>query len=359
MYFVNESAVNLERIVYQNNRKDYLRLDLNENPGGLPEEFISDVLSEITPGFISQYPETYDFTEALAKFLNVTSNNICLVNGSSEGIRHIIEAFTSINGRIVGVSPSYAMYEVYAKMYDRNFVPIKYTDDLQMPVERIIEQLTPDTQLLILLNPNNPIGNAYTEDEFEQILKRSIENEITILIDEAYMYFYNNTFIDTALKNAHVFVTRTFSKLFSLGGLRLGYIVGQEKDVKVIQNLCTPHNTNAVAMLFAQRIIEKEGLLDSIISKQLDGKEYLIADLRANGYEVNAQEGNFIFIKPQYKDADELVVLLREKERILVKAYDKVGCLGKCLRVTTGERKYMDQFLTALYSLDKVNFFSM
>lgn len=357
MYYINKTVAGLERIVYQNNRKDYLRLDLNENPGGLPKEFISEVVSEITPEFISQYPETQGFTDALANFLEVSPGNICLVNGSSEGIRHIIEAFTSVNGRIVGVVPSYAMYEVYAKMYDRKFVPVRYTDDLKMPIEKITEQLTPDTQLLILLNPNNPIGNAYSEEEFDRILEVAIANEIAVLIDEAYMYFYNNSFINAAIGNAHVFVTRTFSKLFSLGGLRLGYVVGQEKDVKLIQNLCTPHNTNAVAMLFAQRIIEKEGLLESMIGKQLDGKSYLISELRAKEYEVNAQEGNFIFVKPKNADADELVGLLKEKERILVKSYPGVGRLGKCLRVTTGERKYMDRFLSALCALDKKNSF--
>ena len=65
-------------------------MDLNENPGGLPEDFVNKVISEITPGLISQYPETEPFEKCLADFLNVKKENICLVNGSSEGVRHII-----------------------------------------------------------------------------------------------------------------------------------------------------------------------------------------------------------------------------------------------------------------------------
>ena len=95
-----------------------------------------------------------------------------------------------------------------------------------MPVERIINALTPDVELLILVQPNNPLGNAYTEDEFARILAAAGKNEITILIDEAYHYFYSGTFINTALTRQHVFVTRTFSKLFSLAGCRLGYVAG-------------------------------------------------------------------------------------------------------------------------------------
>ena len=130
MYYVNPNLVNLKRIVYQNNRKEYLRLDLNENPGGLPQEFINKVLSNITPEFVSQYPETLEFETCLAKFLGVEHDNLCIVNGSSEGIRHIIEAFSAPGGKIVGAVPSYAMYQVYAEMYGREFVEVHYNDEL-------------------------------------------------------------------------------------------------------------------------------------------------------------------------------------------------------------------------------------
>lgn len=352
MYYINENLVGLERISYQDNRKDYLRLDLNENPGGLPQDFIQQVLSEITPDFISQYPETKDFTECLTNFLNVERENICLVNGSSEGIRYIIEAYTSPGGKIVGVTPSYAMYEVYAKMYGREFISIEYEEDLTFDVDKIIKSMGQGVQLLILLNPNNPIGNIYTNEQFEQMLKAAKQQEVTVLIDEAYMYFYPNSFIDAAIKQDHVFVTRTFSKLFSLGGCRLGYVVGQKKEIKMIQNLCTPHNTNAFAMRFAQRILETDGMLDTMIAKQLEGKRYLINSLMENNYQIHAEEGNFIFIKPKYLDADTLICKMKDEKGILIKSYDGIGKLGKCLRVTTGEKKFMECFVDALIDLE-------
>lgn len=166
MYYVNQNLVDLHRIVYQNNRKEYLRLDLNENPGGLPQEFIDEVLNDITPKFVSQYPETLEFENCLAKFLNVNNDNLCLVNGSSEGIRHIIEAFSAPGGKIVGVVPSYAMYQVYAQMYGREFIQVKYNDDLTISADTIIDALSEDVDLLVLLNPNNPVGNAYSNEEF-------------------------------------------------------------------------------------------------------------------------------------------------------------------------------------------------
>ena len=178
MYFINPRIKNLHRIFDQNERKDYLRLDLNENPGGLPQDFISKVLSDVTPQFVSQYPETLEFTEKLAEFLGTDISHLCIVNGSAEGIRYIIQAFTSENGRIVGVVPSYFMFQIYSEMYGREFVKVPYNEDLTMDVENIIDTLTDDTQLLILLNPNNPMGNVYSDDPAVPMYRFSGSNDL-------------------------------------------------------------------------------------------------------------------------------------------------------------------------------------
>lgn len=353
MYYVNENLIELVRIFDQNERKDYLRLDLNENPGGLSQEFINEVLKDVTPRFVAEYPETLEFTETLAAFHNTDISHICVTNGSSEAIRQVIEAFTSPKGKIVGVTPSYFMFQIYAQMYGRTFIPVEYTEDLQMPIENIIAKLTDDVQMLILLNPNNPMGNTYTKDEMEQLLNIAAEKQITVLIDEAYMYFYPVSFIDYALTREHIFVTRTFSKLFSLAGCRLGYVVGWPEGIKMVQKLSTPHNTNAFAMAFAQKIIQTDGMIDELVQKHSEGKQFLIESLNSQGYIVNAKEGNFIFIKPKNKDADEIVKSMKTEKKILIKSYSGIGSMGKALRVTTGEKKYMKVFFDALLDLDK------
>lgn len=352
MYYENELIRDVERVFYQDNRDQFLRLDLNENPGGLSEDFIAETLSEVTPNFVSQYPEMLEFTQALADFLDCEKDNICVVNGSSEGVRFVIEAFTSPGGRIVGVTPSYAMYQVYAEMYGREFVGVPYEQDLSMPVENILACITPETQLAIVLNPNNPMGNVYSNEEVERIVAKCRECEVTLLIDEAYIYFYPNELLHYALEEEHIFVTRTFSKLFSMAGLRLGYVVGWPAGIKMLQKLCTPHNVNAVAMLFARKMLQTPGMIDDLVRKQLAGKAFLVDELEKHGYEVNAKEGNFIFIKPK-TDPDTLVQRMQDEKKILIKTYDGVGELGKCLRVTTAEEKYMRIFLDALLDLDE------
>lgn len=351
MYYLNSSIEKLVRVFDQNERKDYLRLDLNENPGGLPQEFIDTVLSDITPQFVAQYPETLHFTEVLAKHLNTDISHICLVNGSSEGIRYIIQAFTSVKGRIVGVVPSYFMFQIYSEMYDREFVKVPYNEDLSMDINKIISELTDDTQLLVLLNPNNPMGNVYTEEEFKTILDVCHKKQITVLIDEAYHYFYPKTFIDYALSERHILVTRTFSKLFSMAGCRLGYVVGHPEEIKMVQKFCTPHNTNAFAMKFAEAVLETPGVLDSLICNFNEGRQYLIDTLDANGYRHKGEAGNFIFIEPK-TDAQTIVDRMKTEKKILIKAYPNVGEFGNCLRVSIGEKKYMKIFMDALLEID-------
>lgn len=352
MYYLDSKIESLYRIFDQNERKDYLRLDLNENPGGLPQEFIDDALKDVTPQFVAQYPETLHFTEVLASFLDTDISHLCLVNGSAEGIRYIIQAFTSPEGRIVGVVPSYFMFQVYSEMYGRNFVKVPYNEDLTMDVDNIINELTDDTQLLILLNPNNPMGNVYSEEEFLKIMTVANDKQITVLIDEAYHYFYPGTFINYALNHEHVFVTRTFSKLFSMAGCRLGYVAGWPEGVKMVQKLCTPHNTNAFALKIAEKIIETPAVLQSLIDKFNEGRSWLIETLDRNGYEHKGEAGNFIFIKTR-TDAQKIVERMKTEKKILIKSYPNVGEFGTCLRVSIGEKKFMERFIEALFDIDK------
>lgn len=352
MYYLDTKIENLHRIFDQNERKDYLRLDLNENPGGLSYDFIKMVINNVTPQLVAQYPETLHFTELLAQYLGTNIGHLCLVNGSSEGIRYIIQAFTSPGGRIVGVVPSYFMFQIYSEMYGRNFVKVPYDSELNMDVNNIIAELTDDTQLLILLNPNNPMGNVYTDEEFEAIFRAASKKQVNILIDEAYHYFYPKTFMRYALDREHIFVTRTFSKMFSMAGCRLGYVAGWPEGVKMVQKLCTPHNTNALALLFAEKILESPDLIDELIRNFNEGRNYLISELDRLGYPHKGEAGNFLFIKPK-TDARKIVERMKDEKKILIKTYPDVGKFGDCLRVTIGEKKYMEIFISALLELDK------
>ena len=105
-------------------------------------------------------------------------------------------------------------------------------------------------------------------------------------------------------------------------------------------------------MKFAQKIIETPDILQSLIDKFNEGRSYLIETLDINGYAHKGEAGNFIFIKTN-TDAEIIVRRMKEEKKILIKSYPNVGEFGTCLRVSIGEKKYMQQFLNALFEIDK------
>lgn len=179
-----------------------------------------------------------------------------------------------------------------------------------------------------------------------------VRKKITLLVDEAYHYFYPKTFIKYALNNKRVLVTRTFSKLFSMAGCRLGYVCGHLEDIKYVQKFCTPHNTNAFAMLFAENILTTPDMVDGLVEKFNTGREYLVEELDRYGYRHKGEAGNFIFVAPK-TDAAVIVDRMKVEKRILIKTYPNVGEFGDCLRVSIGEKQYMEKFVSALLELDK------
>lgn len=112
------------------------------------------------------------------------------------------------------------------------------------------------------------------------------------------------------------------------------------------------HNTNAFAMLFAEKVLTTPGMLDSLITKFNGGRKYLVDSLDKNGYRHKGEAGNFIFIEPK-TDAQTVVDRMKAEKKILIKAYPNVGEFGNCLRVSIGEEKYMKQFMDALLEIDQ------
>ena len=131
----------------------------------------------------------------------------------------------------------------------------------------------------------------------------------------------------------------------------MGYVVGYPDDIRYVQKFCTPHNTNAFAMKFAEAIIEEPGMVEGLIQKFTEGRNYLIDTLNANGYQHKGEAGNFLFIKPK-TNAQTIVNRMKFEKKILIKTYSNVGEFGDCLRVSIGEKKYMEQFINALLEID-------
>ena len=195
MYYVNENIRDCVRVYPEQGRRPYLRLDMNENPEGLPKAFVDSVLAEITPEYLATYPEPDVFKQKYADYLGVKPENLCLTNGSVMAIRYILETFVKKGETVVTVAPSFEMYWVTCAMLGLNHVGVPYDDDLHISGQQIVDAIDGHTDLVALLNPNNPIGSVYTEAEVRAVIARAREVEAVVVIDEAYFYFNPNSFL--------------------------------------------------------------------------------------------------------------------------------------------------------------------
>lgn len=351
MYHVNEFIKGTERIFPPQGRYDYLRYDMNENPEGLPVEFVEEVKKEITPEFLSIYPEPDNFLNKYAAYLGVAPENVMCTNGSDMAIRYLLETFGEVGKKVVTVAPSFEMYWVNSSLLGYVHVPVPYEDDLTIDIQKIVDAIDDDTRIVVLLNPNNPVGNVYTEEEARRVIERAREVGAVVIVDEAYHYFYDGTFLNLVKEYDNVAMLRTFSKLFSIAALRLGVIVGDAKLVGYARNARLSFDANSVALLFAERLLDHPEIEEGLIKAEKEGKAYCLSELQGKGYEVKDCMGNFIFVDPVH-DAHEVAKRLEEEHKVLVKTFGS-GPLRNKLRVSIGSKKAMSLFLDAFLAVDQ------
>lgn len=346
---VNQYVKEMRRIFPPQGRYGKLRYDMNENPEGLPKEFVDSVLNEITPEFLAIYPEPDRFLKKYADFVGVKFENLVCTNGSDQAIRYLLETFGEVGKEVVTVAPSFEMYWVNCMLLGYKHVPVAYEPDLSLKIEKVIAAINENTRIVVLLNPNNPVGNVYTDEEFAAVQRRAEEVGALVIIDEAYHYFYSKTFLNQALAAPNVVVLRTFSKLMSLAAVRLGVVIGNPELIGYVRNLRLTFDANSIALLFAERLMDHPEIVEGLIKTQQEGKDWLLAELRERGYWCRDCMGNFIFIKT-HRDAHEVAKALEEKN-VLVHPYGN-PLLKDYIRVSTGSKQAMERFWEAFLSID-------
>lgn len=350
--YVNEDIKNTARVFPMQGRQEYLRYDMNENPEGLPDGFVRDVLKEITPEFLATYPEPDRFTNKYAEYMGVSPNNVVATNGSDMAIRYLLEVFGEKGKDVVTVSPSFEMYWVNCRILGLNHVPVSYHKDLTIDIDEVIGAITADTRIVVLLNPNNPIGNVYSADEAERIVKVAAGVGALVIVDEAYHYFWNESLVGLVGKYDNVAVLRTFSKLLSIPACRLGVIIASSDIIQYVKNVKLTFDVNSIALLFGERILDTPELIQELVDIAKKGKEYTIQRLVELGYDFHKCEGNYILIRTK-NPARDVAGLLEKEKKILVHAYGH-ELLKDYIRVTIGSVNAMEKFFKAFCEVENL-----
>ena len=175
-------------------RLNYLRLDKNENIAALPLKIVDRLRGRITSDFVSAYPDIGPLYGKIAKQIGCPKDHIYIGSGSDAIIKSVFEAFIAPRDKVLLVSPTYAMFYVYVKMFEARLLEVFYEEDLSLSVDEIIRKIRKERpKLICIANPNSPTGTVIAPEGLKRIIHTAQREGSIILIDEAYYLFYNKT----------------------------------------------------------------------------------------------------------------------------------------------------------------------
>jgi histidinol-phosphate aminotransferase len=326
-------------------RQSKLRLDINENIAGWPESVIREVLSSITPGDLATYPETHALYAGIARRHGVTTGHVLVANGSELVIRSVFEAFLGPGSELLILDPSFAMFEVYGRLYGADIVKVPFGPRLDASVEAVLGRLTSKTRVVAIANPNNPTGTVFSPADLLAITTRAADLDCLVLVDEAYFYFYRETMAPLVAEFGNLIVTRTFSKAFGLAGVRIGYALGAPAVMEIVQKLQPIDHASVFAVKFGQYAIEHEELAWEYAREVAAGKTYLVEALRALGLVVVDSHANFILVD---LGGDRERVIRELQDSVLLGTTVRLPFPNEYIKITVGPVREMERLVGAL-----------
>ena len=275
-----------------------VKLASNENPLGPSPEALKAIGNSFAD--LNRYPDGagYYLKKALSETLSVGEEELILGNGSNELLDIAARTFMKAGDEAVMASPSFVVYAMAVQSVGGMSVqvPLKnYTHDLAAMAEAV----TPKTKIIFIANPNNPTGTFTRNDELDRLMEK-VTDEVLVVIDEAYYEYVSAPDYADSMKHfrngKNILILRTFSKIYGLAGLRIGYGIAR-KDLLIDMNrLREPFNTNSLAQKAALAALgDREHVANSRRVNE-EGKQYLYQELASLGISAVPTEANFIYI---------------------------------------------------------------
>jgi histidinol-phosphate aminotransferase len=324
-----------------------IKLASNENPLGpspLALQAIRDNLNKI-----NRYPDGSGFylKSRLADIFGLNRDRIIIGNGSNELIELIIRTFLSPGEEVIQAFPTFLVYEkiVTGAGGESVTVPLK---DFRIDLDGISGAITPKTKIIFVNNPNNPTGSAFSRDEAASFL-RSVPDDILIVLDEAYIEFVTDRDIANGLDflkdYKRLILLRTFSKLYGLAGLRIGYGFASEELIDYMNRVRQPFNANSLAQAAATAALGDTEFISATLKLVRDGLTYLYGQLDTLGLEYMPTQTNFFLIRMPLGGKKVYELMLREG--VIVRSMESYG-LKEYIRINVGLPEENERFIRTL-----------
>ncbi len=292
-----------------------------------------------------------DLRNKLAQKFNLDSNQFIFGAGSDEVISMITKTYVSEGSEVITCAPTFPQYKAGTVQLGGKIIEVPLTKDYRFDLQGIIDQITDQTKIIFVANPNNPTGTIITADEQLAFIKQ-IPKDIIIVMDEAYVeYIKDATYPDSIpllAQYENMMVLRTFSKMYGLASLRIGFGMGHPELIEKINRVRNPFNVSTAAQVAAVASLEDSSFVDRTYEANVESKTYTYQRCESLGLGYIKSYANFVMIDFN-KPSDEMFLALQSKGYI-VRPGHALGMPGY-QRVSLGTKEQMKGFFDTVEAI--------
>jgi histidinol-phosphate aminotransferase len=324
-----------------------IHLNFNENPYG-PSPKALQALDSCGP-VAARYPHTtyLQLSDALAKNYGMSRENIALGCGSTEILRCVDMAFLGPGKNVVAAQPTFEAVLDYARITHADPVKIPLTADHRHDLPKMAAACTSKTGVVYVCNPNNPTGTIVTREELATFVP-AVPSSTLILVDEAYFDFaedpHYGSVAEWTQKYPNLVIARTFSKIYGMAGMRLGYAVGAKETIARISEQALQDNGNAAVLAAGLASLADTEHVMSCRDKMNGTRSWLCSELSKDGRSFIPSQTNFVMID-MHTDVQPIIDQFATRNILVGRRFPS---MNNFLRITIGTQQETEMFVTAL-----------
>ncbi|WP_202079994.1 histidinol-phosphate transaminase [Caldalkalibacillus salinus] len=337
----------IEEVKREYGLDEIIKLASNENPFGASPQ-VKEALQKEAAN-MALYPDgaSYNLRQGLARFYDVNEDQIVFGNGSDEIISFITRVYLDANANTIMATPTFPIYKTNAVIEGAEVIEVPLKDGVH-DLETMKGKVNDQTKVIWICNPNNPSGTYVSEDRIVAFLE-SISSDILVVLDEAYCEYASAEDYPDSTKLIdrfpNLFVMRTFSKIYGLASLRIGYGIGQASVVDLLNRVRAPFNANRFAQAAALAGLEDQDYVKECYDRNLEGLQQFYRAFEDMGLSYYPSQGNFVLVDTKRSGNEVFEALL--KQGIIVRSGEALG-FPTSIRITVGSQEQNEKIINVL-----------
>jgi len=346
---VYQAGKPIDEVARERGLTNISKLASNENPLG-PSPF---AIREMTRGLwdLHRYPDmhAYKLKSKLAEIYDLKLENIILGNGSEGIMAYIARAFLQPNDEVLTSENTFIGFYILARSVGAKLKTVPLTEDYRFDAKALAENITENTKVIYIANPNNPTGTYITKDEFDYLMKH-VPSHVLVILDEAYFEFavQQDDYPDSMdYRYDNVLTLRTFSKAYGLSGVRVGYGFGHEELISYLTKVKLPFEPNLVGQLGAVGALEDQPHLERTIKNNTKRYNELITYLEDKGFKPIKSITNFVTLKTGTAEASDFLFDKLLDKGVIIRPL-KANEMNEYIRISIGTKDEMKHFYEAM-----------